>query len=63
MLVERLRPLLSGLEAALARHARLETEVLFPAGVALEKAIYDLRIRGKLASREAASARNASSRG
>lgn len=63
VLEERLRPLLSELEAALIRHAWLETEVLFPAGVALEKTIYDLRIRGKVASRDAASTFNASTRG
>jgi regulator of cell morphogenesis and NO signaling len=59
----RLRPLLAGFEGSLGRHARLETEVLFPRGAALEKGLYDLHIRGKLASRDAASALSASTRG
>lgn len=59
----RLRPLLAGFEGALGRHARLETEVLLPRGIALEKALYDLHIRGKLASRDAASAFSAATLG
>lgn len=59
----RLWPLLKELEEAMGKHARLETEVLFPWGTALEKTLYDLHIQGKLASREAASARRASTLG
>jgi hypothetical protein len=63
VLETRLRPLLMELEQALGRHARLETEMLFPLGAALEKALYDFHIRGKLAARGDASAFSASTRG
>lgn len=42
----RLRPLLKDFQDALDQHARLETEVLFPWGIGLERSLYDLRIRG-----------------
>lgn len=46
VLDRRLRPLIIELQAALAGHARLESEVLIPWGIGLEKSLYDLHIRG-----------------
>lgn len=42
----RLRPLLDDFQRDLGQHGRLETEVLFPWGIRLERSLYDLHIRG-----------------
>ena len=41
-----LRPLLAGFDSRLKSHARLETEALIPRARAMEKMLYDQRIRG-----------------
>ena len=43
----RLRPLIAGLQETLGRHSRLETDLLFPWAIRLEKTLYDQRIRGQ----------------
>lgn len=43
----RLRPLIAGFQDTLGRHSRLETDLLFPWAVRLEKTLYDQKIRGQ----------------
>lgn len=57
MLEAQLRPMLREFQDVLGRHARLETDVLFPWGRSLEKSLYDLRIQGRVKSAVADSGR------